>query len=203
MRLVWPRPDISLRNAVFLDRLLLELDRLDTFPVPIRVTGAALPSAARPKNAGLVYCSVHIPLFSLQLRGILEAGCPIPLVIAHHAAINANGQFPIPGSEHRLAAIAPGAKTMVRVRSELANGGVIGSMLDSFSGSELTPHLLQLAGKLNDSVVFVWSELGEDTPFPVCDTEAKVLANMAALRARRDLLLARVVSRAGLRRMAP
>lgn len=198
-RAIWWRPDVALRNSVFLDLLLLELMHYGTFPIRWRAVGAEHLPRGGSNDTGVIYCTSHLPLFAVQARVLCELDAIPSMVIALATAIGADGTYPMPGLEIRVPAMAPGAKAMVRVKRELLNGKVVGSLMDEYPGGPLKPQLFRLAGKVGAKVVFLFSELDKDNfvtftaalpPFPACATDEEIQANLAAYDAQRQRILA-------------
>jgi hypothetical protein len=198
-RALWWRPDIALRNSVFLDLLLLELMHHGTFPIRSRVVGADHLPRGGCNTTGVLYCTSHLPLFALQARILCESDAIPSMVIALAAAIGPDGTYPMPGLDIRVPAVAPGAKAMVRVKRELQNGRIVGSLMDEYPGGPLKPQLFRLAGKVGAKVVFLFSELDKDNnvtltaalpPFPACATDEEIQANLAAYDRERQRILA-------------
>ncbi len=206
-RLLWWRPDILLRTSVLLDVYLYELSKLGEFPIPWRIEGAehlsagpALGDEGGGERGGTLYCAAHLPFFSAHARVLLELNAAPALVIALAGAINAEGGYPLPGLKKSIPALAPSTSTLVKVHRALKGGATVGSMIDAYPGGPLRPQLFRLAGKSGTRVLFLFSELDAtrrmrfvvaQPPFPVCDTEEKVQANLRAYDAERQRILAR------------
>lgn len=198
-RALWWRPDIALRNSVFLDLLLLELMRYGTFPIRWRAVGAEHLPRGGNNQTGVIYCTSHLPLFAVQARILTELDAMPSMVIALAGAIGPDGTYPMPGLDIRVPAMPPGAKAMVRVRRELQNGKIVGSLMDEYPGGPLKPQLFRLAGKVGAKVVFLFSELDKNDcvtftaalpPFPACATDEEIQANLAAYDRERQRILA-------------
>ena len=198
-RLLWWRPDILLRHAVFLDLFLLELTQYGPFPIRSRIEGAEHLPQPGSRTKGYLYCTAHVPLFSAQVRVLREIDAAPPLVMALSGAIGTDGCYPIPGLRERVPAVPPGAKTMVRIRREIQSGRTFGSLTDEYAGGPLKPQLFRLAGRLEAPLLFIFSELDRDgaiklsvvpPPYPLCDTEEKLQANLLAFNTERQRRLA-------------
>ncbi len=200
-RLVWWRPDILLRTSVLLDVYLHELSQLGEFPIPWQVVGAEHLSQVTDKQpGGVLYCAGHVPFFSAHARVLLHLDAAPSLVIALAEAIDAEGGYPLPGLKKSIPALPPGTSSLVRVYRALQAGGTVGSMIDAYPGGPLRPQLFRLAGKTKTRILFLFSELDEAQgmkftvalpPYPVCDTEDKVQANLKAYDGERRRILTR------------
>lgn len=198
-RLIWWRPDIALRNAVYLDMVLLELMKHGTFPIRWRAIGAEHLVLQDSDKAGILVCGAHLPLFTAITRTLTELNAMPDMVIALEAAIGPDGTYPLPGLDIRVPALPPGPKAMVRSRRVLLNRGLVASLMDEYPGGPLKPQLLRLGGRLGAKVVYIFTELDDDNfitltavrpPFPACATEADIDANLAAYDAERQRILA-------------
>lgn len=202
-RLLWWRPDISLRTTVLLDVYLHELSQLGEFPLPWKVQGAehlVRDESAQAGPGGVLYCAAHLPFFSAQARVLTELGAPPTLVMALAEAINAEGGYPLPGLKGSIPALPPSTSSLIKIHRALQSGATVGSMIDAYPGGPLRPQLLRLAGKTKSKVLFLFSDLDEAQemafrialpPFPFCATEEQVTANLLAYDAERRRILAR------------
>jgi hypothetical protein len=205
-RCAWWRPDIARRNAVFLDLLLLELNESGKFPIRWRVEGREhLGGGQNPGDPPILFCSSHLPFFAVHMYFLRELEVPPALVIALEGAIGPNGCYPIPGLQEGVPAVPPGPKSLVRVKRALQNGDSVGSMMDEYAGGPLKPQLLGLVGKVRARPLFLFSELDADgaakltiapLPFPACDSEEAIQANMAAYDRERQRILLSIGKRA-------
>ena len=200
-RILWWRPDILLRTSVLLDVYLYELSKLGEFPIPWQVEGAehlAEPNVPHEGGGGTLYCAAHLPLFSAHARVLRELNAAPSLVIALAKAIDADGGYPLPGIRHTIPALPPSTSTLAKVHRALRNGATVGSMIDAYPGGPLRPQLFRLAGRTGSRVIFLYSELDATQgmkftiappPFPLCDTEEKVQANLLAYDIERRRIL--------------
>ena len=199
-RAIWWRKDILLRNALFPDHMLSALTRYGAFPIPWRLVGEEyLPGGVLQRNGeSVVYCTIHVPLFTLQIH-VSHLHRRIPkMVVVFAGNIDQDGTYAIVGTKERWPAMPPGGQTLVKMRRELANGGTAASMLDAYAGGPMRAQLLQFAGRVKANVVFIWTEIAEDgvpvvtyapAPHLICDTQEKVEANLLALERKRAEIL--------------
>lgn len=197
-RALWWRPDIALRNSVFLDLLLLELMQFGTFPIRWTIDGAEHLPRGGTESEGVLYCTAHLPLFAAITRVLHEVDAAPSFVIALQGAISADGTYPKVGLSTGVPALPPGARGMVRAMRGLQNGGIVGCLMDEYPGGPLKPQLFRLAGKVGARVVLLFSELDDQNrikltvalpPFPECATDEQINANLADYNALRQRIL--------------
>lgn len=181
------------------DRWLVELTLSGSFPIDYRVEGAEHLVRTATDEAGILYCSVHVPLATVIVRACVELGAAPDYVIAAPHNINREGRWLPAGLREGFQAIVPGSGTLRRARTVLAEGGRFASMLDEAEGTPLRPALMQLAGSVRARVVLCWAEMDASrtivvtyrtAPHAIPDTEEKVWANLAVLNQQRQRILA-------------
>jgi hypothetical protein len=186
-------------EASSVDGWLLELTRRGPFPVKYRVIGAQHLAKTAVDEAGILYCSVHLPLASVMMRGLLELGAPPDLLLAAPWNISRDGKWLAAGTADGLNAIPPGPWLLRKVRILLSEGGRFASMMDADVGTPLSPTLMRLAGSVRARVILCWAVMDATrtivvtyvtAPHPIPDTEEKVWANLAVLQEQRQRVLA-------------
>lgn len=191
--------DCARYEASFVDTWLHELSRGGSFPIKYRVTGAEHLLKTESDEAGLLYCSVHLPLAEVMVRGFLDLGVPPDSVIAAPSNITGEGRWIPAGIAEGVKALPPGPATLLRVRTVLREGGRFAAMLDEDLGQPLKPQMMRLAGRVGARVVLCWAEMDksgticvnyEPAPHPIPDNEQKVLANLGVLEDRRQRIIA-------------
>ncbi|WP_446744555.1 hypothetical protein [Silvibacterium acidisoli] len=192
------RRDAYLQDSLLLDYWLVQLTNVGPFPIPYEVIGARhLYHRPGDKN-GLVYVGVHLPCYTVAIRSLEDLQAKPNLAIAAAVSIGSDGCYPLVGLKERLPAVEPGAAAFMRTKRELKANGAVVSMLDGHIGMPLTHQLLQLAGKIGARVIAFWTEFSadgtirivfSDPPYPVCDTDEKVKANMDAIHIERERIL--------------
>jgi hypothetical protein len=167
--------------------------------IKYRTNGAEHLSTRLSDEAGILYCSVHLPLAYLLFWGFLDLGFPPDLVLAAPSNITADGRWVPAGKSKGVEALPPGATAFLRARTVLREGGRFASMADEVQGGPLKPQMMRLAGRLRARVVLCWAEMDDEStiwvnyetaPFPTPDTEAKVRANLNVLERKRHQILA-------------
>jgi hypothetical protein len=191
--------ECALYESSCVDRWLVELTLSGAFPIQYRVDGAEHVARTAADQAGILFCSVHVPLAPVMMRACVELGAAPDYVIAAPHNINREGRWVPAGLREGFQAIAPGSGTLRRARAVLTEGGRFASMLDEKVGTPLRPALLQVAGSVRARVVHCWAEMDptrtvvvtyRTAPYAVPDTEEKVWANLAALDEQRQRILA-------------
>jgi hypothetical protein len=186
-------------EASTLDGWLAELTHWGAFPVKYHVDGAHHLVRDSGDKSGILYCTVHVPLAGVMMRGLMELGAPPDCLLAAPHNINENGEWLPTGKESGFKALPPGPSLLRQVRTLLAEGGIFASMLDADIGGPLRPTLLRLAGSVRARVIFCWAAMDgtrnivvtyRTAPHPVPDTEEKVRENLAALDAEREKIFA-------------
>ena len=180
------------------DRWLAELTFSGSYPIQYRVEGAEHLARTAADEAGIVCCSIHVPLARVMMRACADLGAAPDSIIAAPININREGRWLPAGHPEGFRAIAPGSGTLQRARTILAKGGRFASMLDADVGLPLRPALMQLAGTVRARVVLCWAEMDanrtiavtfQTAPHAIPDTEEKVCANLAALDEQRQRIL--------------
>lgn len=181
------------------DRWLVQLTLSGPFPIEYRVEGAEHLIRTAADEAGILCCSVHVPLASVLMRACVELGAMPDYVIAAPHNINRDGRWLPAGLREGFKAIPPGSGTLRRARTVLAEGGRFASMLDEDVGTPLRPALMQVAGSVRARVVLCWAEMDPSrtvvvtyrtAPHAIPDTEEKVWANLGVLDQQRQRVLA-------------
>jgi hypothetical protein len=181
------------------DRWLQVLTPHGSFPVEYRVEGAEHLVRTATDEAGILCCTVHVPLTSVMMRACVDLGAAPDYVIAAPINIDRNGRWLPAGLREGFKAIPPGSGTLRRARTVLKEGGRFTSMLDEAVGFPLRPALMQVAGSVRARVVLCWAEMDASrtivvtfrtAPHAIPDTEEKVWANLAALDQPRQRILA-------------
>ncbi len=181
------------------DRWLVELTLSGPFPIEYRVDGAEHLARTAADEAGILCCTVHVPLTAVMMRACVDLGAAPDYVIAAPININQDGRWVPAGLRDGFKAIPPGSGTLRQARTVLEEGGRFASMLDADVGLPLHPALMQVAGSVRARVVFCWAEMDQNrtivvtyrmAPHPIPDTEAKVRANLAVLDQHRQRILA-------------
>jgi hypothetical protein len=192
------RQECARHEASCVDGWLAELTLSGPFAIDYRVEGAENLVRTDADEAGILYCTVHVPLATVMMRACVELGAAPDCVIAAPHNINSEGRWVPAGLSDGFRAIAPGLGTLRRVRTVLAEGGRFASMLDEDVGTPLRPALMQVAGSVRARVVLCWAEMNADRtivvtyrtpPHAVPDTEEKVWANLAMLNQQRHRVL--------------
>ena len=193
-----PRKEIS--HSWLVGIILQRLDSLEKpFPIPIRTSGSEAIFQAWNRPEGVVVCSVHLPLWNLILRSLVELNCSPTLVLAGEKAIR-DGMFPPWGSAVRLPALVVDKKIYIKARGILRRGGSVATMIDDGSSPSLNQNVLKFIGAVGARVVFATVELqgnGEvlvqfyTPPDPFCKTEQSVRSNIAYFESRIDAVLHR------------
>lgn len=184
-------------QALFIESWLHQLTSLRSFPVAYKVQGAEHLLSDEGTEAGVFYCSFHAPFTAIGLRSLFDSGFPPEWVVADSQNINPDGRWLPAGIQQGVRAFPPYASTLLRARTELRAGKRIAAMADLDVGAPLKPELMRLAGRLNAKVVLCWAEMHQRTiwvhyespPYPVPDTERKVLANLEAVDLRRQQVI--------------
>jgi hypothetical protein len=185
-------------EASSVDGWLAELTLRGPFAIKYRVIGAQHLAKAPGDEAGILYCSVHLPLSGVLLRGLQDLGASPDLVLAAPFNINRDGKLLPAGSAEGLNAVPPGPGLLRQVRTLLSEGGRFASMMDTDVGTPLRPTLMRVAGSVRARVVLGWAVMDatrtivvtyETAPHPIPDTEEKVLANLAVLEEQRRRVL--------------
>jgi hypothetical protein len=186
-------------ESTCVDRWLVELTLLGPFPIKYRVNGAQHLARAAADEAGILYCTVHLPLTPVLMRGCAELGAPPDFVLAAPHNINRDGQWVPAGMAEGFKAVPPGPTLLRQVRTVLSEGGTFASMMDADVGTPLKPTLMRLAGSVRARVILCWAVMDatrtivvtyRTAPHPIPDTEEKVWANLAALEELRQRVLA-------------
>jgi hypothetical protein len=186
-------------EASTVDGWLAELTLRGAFPVKYRVDGAHHLARTVGDEAGILYCSVHLPLAAVMMRALMELGAPPDCLLAAPHNINQNGEWFPSGTQNGLKALPPGPTLLRQVRNTLAKGGRFASMMDADIGTPLRPTLMRLAGSVRARVILCWAAMDDrrnivvtyrTAPHPVPDTEEKVLQNLAALDEQRQKIFA-------------
>jgi hypothetical protein len=204
------RPKCARYEALLVDRWLWELTLRGCFPIKYRVNGAQHLRMPNPGEVGTLYCSFHLPLSSVILRGLLESGVTLQFVIIASHIMNMDGNMDgkggwIPtGLDEAIKALPPGPATLLRARTVLRNGGSLATMLDRNFDQPLQPQMMRLAARVRARVVLCWVEMDATdiltvtymtAPHPVPDTDEKVLANLAVLEDQRERIIGRLRGR--------
>lgn len=185
-------------EASSVDGWLSELTLRGPFPVKYRVIGAQHLAKTTGDEAGILYCSVHLPLAAVMMRGFLELGASPDLLLAAPHNINQDGKYLPAGTADGFNAIPPGPGLLRKVRTLLSEGGRFASMMDADVGGPLRPTLMRLAGSVRARVILCWAVMDATrtivvtyvtAPHPIPDTEDKVLANLAVLQEQRRRVL--------------
>lgn len=189
----WP-----LQRAKLIDFWVRQLTGAGYFPVKYRIDGAEHLAPTPAGGAGVFYCSVHLPLTVVVVWGMIDLGYPPDLVLAAPSNITADGHWVSAGAAKAIKALAPGSATLLRARTILRGGGRLAAMADEDEGEPLRPEMMRLAGRLGARVVLCWAAIDdageicvtyEPAPYPIPDTEEKVLANLDVLEIKRRSIL--------------
>ena len=185
-------------EASSVDGWLAQLTLRGPFPVKYRVIGAHHLLKTGADEAGILYCSVHIPLVAVMMRGLLELGASPDLLLAAPRNINQEGKWLPAGTADGIQAIPPSPGLLRKVRTLLSEGGSFASMMDEDVGTPLRPTLMRLAGSVRARVILCWAVMDATrtivvtymtAPHPIPDTEEKVMANLAVLEEQRRRVL--------------
>jgi hypothetical protein len=200
------RRNATLQDSLLLDYWLVQMTVHGSFQIPYTSEGSVHLLKNPDDRFGLVYCGVHLPGYTVAIRALDELGARPNFAIAAPVSIGSDGRYPLVGLSSRLPAIEPGISALVKTRSELARGGVVVSMIDNHIGEPLTSQLLKLAGKIGSRVVFFWTDRSDDgsikvifssPPHPFCESESKVVENLAEIDNQRQRILQRLTRAAG------
>jgi hypothetical protein len=181
------------------DRWLVELTLRGPFPIKYRVNGARHLERAPEDEAGTLFCTVHLPLTTVMMRSCVDLGAAPDFVIVAAHNINRDGRWVPAGLAEGFKAIVPGSGTLRKARTVLCEGGRFASMLDEDVGTPLRPALMRLAGSVRARVILCWAVMDakrtivvtfRTAPYPIPDTEEKVVANLAVLEELRQRVLA-------------
>jgi hypothetical protein len=167
------------------------LQRLDDafgkpFPIPVRTRGAETVFEAWDHPKGVVICCVHLPLWNVLLRSLVEMKRPPSAILAGPTVIR-DGMISPWGSGVRLPALAIDKNIYVKARGILRRGESIATMIDNASLGRINVNLLRLIGVLGARVIFTTIELqasGEilvrfyNPPDPFCKTDESIRANV-------------------------
>lgn len=185
-------------EASCVDGWLSELTLRGAFPIKYQLIGAEHLARSAADEAGVLYCTVHLPLAAVMMRACMESGASPDLVLAAPHNIDRNGQWVPAGMATGFNALPPGPSLIRRVRTVLGQGGRFATMADAEMGGPLRPTLMRLAGSVRARVILCWAVMNTDrtivvtyrtAPHPIPDTEEKVWANLAALQEQRERVL--------------
>jgi hypothetical protein len=158
LRLAW---NGSLAQAILLNRMLALLTRTGrAFPVPWKAHGLDLVSAHMGQSGGVVLCSAHLPLVKVACRALMDCGIPVAAAITDHPAVI--DSIAIWGRTDGMPAVRAGPHVLVRARTLLRAGKAVLLLADAKPGRRFSPHMLQLARRLDSTVVLFSTDLGRD-----------------------------------------
>jgi hypothetical protein len=201
----------QLRESNLRDDCLIELSQLGSFPVPMQVSGAESLQVTTSDRGGLVLCATHIPLMMLIIRAAILAGHrPDLIVAAPHNIRLENSHIQPTGMSEGVPAVPPGSNALLRIRTILRKKGLIACTLDGHIDGP-SPDLLVLAGRLGARVVICQASLTRDgvvnvffqnAPYPFCDSQEAIEANMRAIQENEKRAFASLDSLADLETLA-
>jgi hypothetical protein len=189
-------------EAFCVDGWLSELTLRGPFPVKYKLVGAEHLAKSGADEAGLLYCTVHLPLAAVMMRACMESGASPDFVLAAPHNIDRHGQWVPAGMATGFNALPPGPSLIRRVRTVLSEGGRFATMADHEVGGPLRPTLMRLAGSVRARVILCWAVMNTNrtivvtyrtAPHPIPDTEEKVWANLAVLEEQRERVLANLL----------
>lgn len=182
--------DRMLTEAMLLDNWLQEMTFCGEYPIPWR--GAEIEGLNHSEpGRGVLYCGTHLPLFDVPLRALLEMGHEPPLIVADPGRIFGENELVVPGLKQRCRTIPVSPYVLMRIRTELRDGGSVGCLADVVLGAPISSNILRLAGRVGARVVFNWAERQPDgvidihfveAPRPYCESEEDIEVNMEFLR---------------------
>lgn len=180
-----------IREAYLRDDCLIELSQFGSFHVPMEVSGAESLQVTEFDPGGIVLCATHIPLIMLVIRAaILTGHKPDLIVAAPHNIRLGNSHIQPTGMSEGVPAVPPGSNALLRIRTILRKKGLIACTLDGHIDGP-SPDLLVLAGRLRARVVIYQTSLTPDgvvnvsfqnAPYPFCDSQEAIEANMRAIQ---------------------
>jgi hypothetical protein len=186
-------------EALCVDGWLRELTLRGPFPIKYRLIGAEHLAMSDADEAGLLYCTVHVPLAAIMMRACMELGASPDFVLAAPHNIDRHGQWVPAGMATGFNAIPPGRSLIRQVRTVLCEGGRFATMADAELGGPLRPTMMRLAGSVRARVILCWAVMDTNrtvvvtyrtAPYPIPDTDEKVWANLAVLQEQRERVLA-------------
>lgn len=188
----------ALIRARVLHRCLGSLHRFGRpFPIPVTVRGAELIREAQARG-GLVVCSRHMHFDILQPRGLMELGIPCRVVVVASESGIRDGVMPLWGVPEGMPALASNAKTLLKARTVLREGGIVAVLLDTGAGRAANLNILRLVRRLRAEILLATVELEPDgeilvdvfhAPDPFCRTEESIESNVVELTARTERIL--------------
>ena len=177
---------------------LHQLRRIDpAFPMEIKAEGHSALIDARRHTGGLVICSVHVPLVHAVLHSLVDVGVAPAGVVAGHTEIR-GGRIPVWGSHQHLPGIPADQNVLLRMRRILCGGGAVFALVDAGLGDTPSRNIFRLTGRVGARLLLCLATLaptGEivvryfDPPYPLCESEEAVLANLEFLQAKVDSLV--------------
>lgn len=189
----------GLVEAYLREHWLIELSKLGSFPIPMRVSGAELltPTAS---DGGVVLCGTHVPLLRVMMRATVLSGHKPDLIVAKpdNITLENHGLQPT-GLDEGIPAVPPGPAGLLKIRTVLRRNGLVACTLDGHSGGVAHPDLLVLAGRLGARIVTYRTLLMPDGTVsvsfrnaicPYCETYADIQANLKAIQKDEESLLA-------------
>jgi len=192
-----PRKEItqSWLVGIILQRIEYAFEK--PFPIPVKTRGAETVFEAWDHPKGVVICCVHLPLWNMLLRSLVELNCPPSAILAGQSVIR-DGMISPWGSGVRLPALAIDKNIYIKARGILRRGESIATMIDNGSGGRINVNLLKLIGVLGARAIFTTIELqasGEilvrfyNPPDPFCKTDESIKANIEYYENRIDWVL--------------
>lgn len=156
------------------------------FPIPMKITGQEVLFEAWNHPLGLVVCLVHLPLWNLITRSLVELN-RIPTVTLASRKVLKDGMFFPWGCPVGLPALAVDKYVLIKARSILRGGGSVVTMVDRGLGDALNSNIFRLMRSVGARAVFATVELqrsGEtlvqyfNPPDPLNETDASIMANI-------------------------
>jgi hypothetical protein len=169
---------------------LIKIKRV--FPIEIKTEGRGVVIDACRHPAGLVICSIHMPLVHVVLHSLIDIGVPPAGVVAGKSEME-HGKIPVWGLQQDLPGILVNGLVLVKMRSILRHGGVVFALVDVGTGAPPRDNIFRLIRKSGARAVLAIPVLrpsGEiaveyfDPPDPFCTSEESIAANLDFLRAK-------------------
>ena len=190
---------IAFTRASILNTLLSFLTRANKpFPIPYTISGLEL---LENNDAGIVFCTTHLPLVKVAISATLTSGFKIDKAIV--ATPNTQELMPVWGITQKIPTIKSDKLSLLRAKNILSQKGCVLLMLDGYYGGKYSPNIMRLAGKLGSKAIFFLPELKPNgnidiqimqLPHPYCENEIAVTNNIQFVSDKVDQLLERYKS---------
>ncbi len=185
---------IERRRADQINKLLSLLTRSQReFPIPYTFESFELPKSTQ----GIILCSVHLPLVKVAVKSCLEHEILIDYALVGRAT--KDSKMAVWGMKTKLPTLVRNSYVLVKAKTRLQQNKTILLMIDQKDG-QYSPNMLKLCQKLNSQLYFLFSELsahGEiitrylPAPYPNCNTQQEIEANLNYLRKESDEIFRR------------